>query len=267
MEAWKEYFLSSRFWVSGMIIAVAAILWVVLKRYTARFMKKAHGSGKKATNVQVITTIVQYIIFAIAAIAVLEIHGVNVGAVAASLGIVGIIVGFALQDLLKDLIMGTNIVWDEFFSVGDVVSYKEIYGEIKSFNIKTTKILDLNTGNLFTVCNRNISEIEIVSEQLDIMIPLGYDVPAQHAREICREICRRAAALSPVKSCEFLGTDSFRDSNVNYLMRIKCDVMSKGLVLRAANAIIQDVLEENGLSIPYPQMDVHCDLAGKLDGK
>lgn len=257
MEEIKQFLLSPKLWLSAVILVASVALWIILRKCVRSFITKSDIHGKKETNIRFGAIIVKYIIAVFAIITVLQINGINVTSLITGLGIAGIIIGFALQDILKDLIMGTNIVWDEFFSVGDVVRYGNIEGKIIHFNIKVTKIADVNTGNIFTVSNRNVSEIEIISDWLDIKIPAPYEENAGRMREICEEIRAELAGIPEVTSCEFLGTDEFADSLVNYRVRLHCPPELKNPIRRKSLGIIQDVYEKNGISVPYPQADIH----------
>ena len=263
MEKLKEVLMSPKLWLSIVVIAVAAAIWLIVKRYAKRFITKRQESGKKTSNSHFVTAVIKYLILIFTAVTVLQINGINVTSLVSGLGIAGIIVGFALQDILKDLIMGTNIVWDGFFAVGDVVKYKNIVGKVTEFNIKVTKIYDINTGNMFTVCNRNISEIERVSDWLDIIVPTSYGEDDKRMREICADICRETEKLPDVSSCDFLGTDEFAASQINYRLRIHCPPELKAPMRRACLGIIQDAFGREGVQIPFPQLDVHMDAQGK----
>lgn len=244
---------SPRLWLSFCVLIVSICVWFFIRKFVRNYLKKNEICGKQETNIRFSVIIVKYLIAVFAIITVLQINGINVSSLAAGLGIAGIIIGFAIQDILKDLIMGTNIVWDEFFSVGDVVRYGNIEGKIIHFNIKVTKIADINTGNIFTVSNRNVSEIEIISDWLDIKIPAAYEVKPSKMREVCEDIRYKSENIQEVTSCEFLGTDEFAENSVYYKVRIHCKPELKNVVRRKALGIIQDVYEKNDLVFPYSQ--------------
>lgn len=257
MDSIKAYLLSPNFFISIIIIAVCILSWMLVKKCAKRFLKRDSIYGKKETNLRYTVNLFKYIIFIFGIVVVLQLNGINVTSLVTGLGIAGIIVGFALQDILKDLIMGTTIVWDEFFSVGDVIRYGNIEGKVIRFNIKVTTIKDINTGSIFTVSNRNISEIEIISDWFDIDIPSPYEEPAEKMREIIKTICRKIEGVDEVEKCEFLGTNEFADSSIYYRIRLHCPIEKRNPFRRQALGIVQDIYEENNISIPFPQVDVH----------
>lgn len=95
---------------SVIIIIVAMILYNIMKgiadKTVTATMKIAKKDRKKQNSVIVFNSIMKYIFGIVVLILLLEVNGVNVSSLIASLGIVGIVVGLAIQDALKDLIAG-----------------------------------------------------------------------------------------------------------------------------------------------------------------
>lgn len=255
----KKYLLSPNLWASVAIIAICVAIWIVLKRLTKKHLNKNKIKGKKVGNTHFIITLVKYVITIFAVITVLQINGINVTSLVTGLGIAGVVVGFALQDFLKDVIMGTNIVWDGFFSVGDVVKYNNVVGKVTYFNIKVTKIQDIDNGNIVIISNRNISEIQRISDWVDIVIPTSYGENAEEMRAVCNEICEKIGRIPKVKKCEFLGTDEFAESSINYRLRLHCQPEKRNIMRRTALGVVQDTLAEKKITIPFNQLDVHLD--------
>ena len=258
MEYVKDYLLTPKPWISIVTVVVCFSIWIFAKRGFEHFMKK--GKGRSSVNLRVGENIIKYMMILIAIITVLQINNVNVTSLVTGLGIVGIVVGFALEDLLRDIINGANIVWDEFFSVGDMVIYHgenaTVEGKVIDFSLKATKIRDVNTGNTVTVSNRNISEIEVLSDWVALVVPSPYSVPADRMRGICRVMCDRIAGLADVYSCDFLGTDEFAESQISYKLLMHCNPELKTRLRREALGIIQDILAENGIDVPFNRLDV-----------
>ena len=79
---------------------------------------------------------------------ILQINGVNVSSIIAGVGVVSVIIGLALQDALKDIIMGVNVLVDDYFSLGDIVKLDDIEGKVVEIGIKNIKI-SINIINIF----------------------------------------------------------------------------------------------------------------------
>ena len=77
----------------------------------------------------------------------MQIYGVNVNSLVAGLGLVSVVVGLAIQDPLKDIITGVNIITDDYFSLGDVIKVDDVEGKVVQLGVRTTKIKDIANGN------------------------------------------------------------------------------------------------------------------------
>ena len=140
MERILAYFGSYKFIFSVCIVAAALVCWLLLRHLIHRFTEKITAasalSGRRQTYLALALNSVRGLLALLALILVLQVHGVNVSSLIAGLGIIGAIVGLALQDMLKDVIMGTNILTGEYFAVGDVIKYGDLIGEVVQFSLR-----------------------------------------------------------------------------------------------------------------------------------
>ena len=246
--------------VSAGLILAAVVLWFIFKRTFFRFFaKKAVESptsiGESA--VSVIYGLIKGILIVLVVLAVLQINGINVNSMLAGLGIASAIVGLAFQDLLRDVIMGIHIVSDDFFQVDDVIQYGNVEGQVISYNIRTTKLRDIDTGNIMTICNRNITEIKKRSNLVLLNVPLSYDEDYRRVHQVLSELSDQIRVQEHVLGCEYKGTQNFADSAIIYRINLYCKPEDKWEVWRKAHALLQDALDAAGMKIPYQQLDVH----------
>lgn len=128
MEQIWDYISKPKFFMSAAVVVAAFLIWVALRQGHKKYIAERKAKGDKATLVRVMFGILQFLIVLGAILVILQMNGVNVNSVVAGLGLLSAIVGFALQDVLKDIFMGIHIISDHFFSVGDVVKYQDIEG-------------------------------------------------------------------------------------------------------------------------------------------
>ncbi|SDA19681.1 small conductance mechanosensitive channel [Ruminococcus sp. YE71] len=241
----------------GLIIAVW-IGWTIFKSAYERFITKREGlRGATGTFTTAALGIIRVAVMLLTAIAVLQINGVNVTSLVAGLGIVSVIVGLALQDMLKDVIMGIHILSDNFFRVGDVVKYGDIEGTVVDFNLHTTKIRSIDTRDVMVVCNRCIDTVVKRSTMTDIDIGLSYEDDYRRVNEVMKGICARIGGMEGIDRCEYKGTQDFGESAVIYRVRIFCRPEQRPELRRCCLRLIQYELTRAGLRIPYQQIDVH----------
>ena len=242
------------------IIIVSFCLHGIVKKIIGRHTEKNLKvlTGKKTqTYVNLIKSLIKYTFVGLTVLVILQTWGININSIIAGVGILGAIFGLAIQDWLKDIIRGSSILSDNYFSVGDIVKYKDIEGKVLELGLKTTKIQALRTNNVISIANRNIDQIEIVSNVIFVRVPMSYDVPVKKGEKVVSEIIEKIKESDKVKDCIYKGIAELGASSVQYLIQITCDTASKLQVERDALKIVLLTLEENKLEVPYNQIDVH----------
>ena len=255
-----KYLKTPNFWISVVILIVAIILWQVLKQIRKHYYAKKDKTASTASHVafDILRLLFIFTVF----IALMQLNGINVTAMITGLGIVSIIVGLALQDFLKDIIMGAHILTDKFFEVGDVIRYtspdgQTVEGEVISFNIRTTKIKLINYNEVMTISNRNISEIIVLGDYFDLDINIPYATDSNLVHETFQELADRIAKIDGVTKTQYKGTERFEESSVCYRIRYWTSPKStRNDIRRAANRIIQDGMREAGIPFAFNHLDV-----------
>ena len=111
-------------------LAIYKVILLVLKKIEKGY-KNAEKEGKKgSTYFRLFKSTLRYVFFIAVVLILLQVNGVDLTSLFAGLGIVSVIVGLAIQDWLKDIIRGSSILSDNYFSVGDIVKYKDIEGKV-----------------------------------------------------------------------------------------------------------------------------------------
>ena len=247
---------------------ITSIIVVIISLVLYHFIKKAafKGTSKKAdkisnrskTYLRLLLSIIRYAFIIITLLIVLQINNVNVTSMLAGVGILGVIIGLAVQDALKDIIRGISILSDNYFSVGDIVKYDTIaLGKVTALGLKTTKIQDIATNNILSVANRNIEKIEVVSEDIYINIPLPYELKVEKAESVITGIIEDIKKNDKVKDASYLGINNMSESSIDYLINVKCNPGEKLQVRRDSIRCILIELEKNDISVPYNQLDIH----------
>ena len=261
LENITRMFINNKIYLSIIIIVLGIILYKIIERTINKILdrdkkqKKLDKKGK--TMVKLFTNIAKYIILLVVIVLILQIYGINVNSLVAGLGIVSVIAGLAIQDPLKDIITGINIISDDYFSLGDIVNIDGNEGKVIQLGIRTTKLCDIKTGNIHVIANRNINKVTRVSEELYIDVPLSYEDKMQNQEKILIKACEKIEKLDNVKETTYLGLNEFADSALIYKIKILCKQEHKYEVKRQSNKIIKQELDQNNMSIPYPQITIH----------
>ena len=187
----------------------------------------------------------------------IQVNGVNVTSIIAGLGVASVIAGLALQDALKDIIMGFNIIIDNYFSVGDVLEIGDVVGKVTELGLKSTKLKDVNNGNIFVIANRNIEQALNVSNEIDIDLPLPYEEPIEKMEKLINKIIVRIKEIENVDDVVYKGIKDFGESGIYYKIRIYSKPECKYLARLKARRTIKIELDKANVAIPYRQVDLH----------
>ena len=120
--------------------------------------KESYNYKKTETIKSLLVNIVKYLVAIFVILAILPVYGVDITTLLAGLGIIGVVVGLAFQDIAKDLLSGLTIVFENQFAVGDIVEIGNFKGTVIFLGLKTTKIKSLD-GKIKVLANRNITEV------------------------------------------------------------------------------------------------------------
>lgn len=218
---------------------------------------KAFSNKKRKTYLRVLRSTIVAAIVIVVVLTVLQLLGINVNSMLAGVGIASIVIGFALQDAMKDIFRGLEIVSDNYYDIGDVIKFGDNVGQVISINLRTTKIQDINSMNTVSIANRNINQVEVLNGYIYIQAPLPLRIKPAAAKMIMSEIAKKVEKLKKVTSVLDQGVTSITNSSLNYQLQITCDPMDQLQTRRDALGIIVDVLASHKILLPYNQLDVH----------
>ena len=241
---------------SIIIIIISIFLYKTISNIIMKRSKEA-SNNKRKTYLKMAKSIIRYIFIILTVLILLQINGIDVSSMLAGVGIASVIIGFAIQDVLKDIIKGLDIISDQYFHVGDVIKYNDIEGKVLVIGLKTTKIEDVKTFNIVSISNRNIEQVEVVSNLINIDIPIPYEVKVEDAEKAIGDVLDRINKVENVEKCEYRGVNDLADSSIKYQIKVYCDPTLKVQMRRDVLRCVLLGLADNNIQVPYNQIDVH----------
>ena len=209
----------------------------------------------------VLANIVRYAILVFVLIAVLAQFGVQTTSIIALLGAAGLAVGFSLQGTLQNIAAGIMLLFLRPFRVGDYVDAEGLSGTINEIGLFTTQMrtydgiyLEVPNGQLWNRAILNYSRVE--ARRLDIVVGISYDADIDKAQNALLDLMtsdeRANAEPEPQVTVKELG-----DSSVNLNLRCWAKPDDYWGLLFDLNKAVKLRLDAEGISIPFPQRDVH----------
>ncbi|MGG1675901.1 mechanosensitive ion channel family protein [Neobacillus sp. NRS-1170] len=213
---------------------------------------------REETLSKLLDNILSYVVYFIAFMMVLSVLGIDVKALLAGAGIVGLAVGFGAQSLVKDVITGFFIIFEDQFSVGDHVRIGQFEGTVQTIGLRTTKLKSW-TGEVHILPNGSIMEVTNFSINNSIAIidvGIAYEEDIDKAETVIKDSLTKMPEQYEelVKAPEYLGIQNFGPSEV--IIRIIAETlpMKHAAVTRKIRKDIKLELDAHGIEIPYPRM-------------
>ena len=172
-----KFLLSNKFILPVIYIIIGVIIYNVIKIIIKKISKSRFADKKKVTIISLIRNIIKYIIMIFIVLAILNVYGVDTSGVIASLGVAGVIIGLAFQDIVSDLLAGMFILFDNQFALGDIVTIDGFKGEVIGLGLMSTKIKSA-TGDVKILPNssfRTVINHSMNDTTLFINVDVSYD--------------------------------------------------------------------------------------------
>ncbi len=182
---------------------------------------------------------------------ILDVFGIDTKTLIASLGIIGLAIGLSLQDIIKDLLAGLTIIFDNQYAVGDIVTIGTFKGEVINLGLKTTKLKAFN-GDVKIISNRNINEVinhSLENSMIIIDLPFNRDADINKIEKVLTktsdEINNNIKELtSPIK---FLGINKYNLASIEFRLIAETKPSKKDDVERKINKILKEAIDKNNL--------------------
>ncbi len=199
---------------------------------------------------------------------ILQVMGVNVGVLLASVGIAGVILGLAAQQTLGNFFSGLHILIDKAFRIGDIIMLENDDGVYKVLDVgvRSTRLYELFSNTVVFVPNSKLANTNIINFnrpnnkmkiRIDVSVSYGSDV--EKVIKTLKEIALSHPKV--LRDGDYEPVVIFREfgaSSLNFSLYIWIDnVMEQWKVPSEVRERIVKVFRERGIEIPFPQVDVH----------
>jgi small conductance mechanosensitive channel len=177
--------------IIAIVLVIFLLIWEILKRI---IMPRVQRNMDK-TNAAFAETLLKFFVLSIGILAALSATGIETGAVLASLGVVGLTIGFALRDTLSNIISGLLIFIDRPFTIGDLIEIDGKYGRVDRISLRTTRVVTPD-GKMLAVPNAEVMNKTVTSYtnfpniRLDIAVTVGVHEDLDRVRSILLSLVR-----------------------------------------------------------------------------
>ena len=245
---------------------VAAILVLIIGKWIARKISKVLGvvlekNNVDATLVGFLSNITYYALLIMVVIAAAGQLGINTTSFLTIVGAAGLAVGLALKDSLANFASGVMLILFRPFQVGDLVSAGGVTGKVEQITIFTT-IINTPDNQRVIVPNGAVTSDVITNvnanptRRVDMVFGIGYDDDIAQAKKILVELLDADDRVlkDPAPA---VAVSELADSSVNFIVRPWVKSEDYWGVYLDMHEKVKVTFDEAGISIPYPQQDLH----------
>lgn len=250
----------------GYNLLLVIAVFIVASIISNTVKKSIRNSGKRIkrmdpTLIPLFAGIAGYAVYIVAVVIVLDIFGVNTNSIVALLGAAGLAVGLALKDTLSNIASGIMMLILRPFRVGDYITFNGTGGTVEEISLFTT-ILKTPDGQYISAPNSNVWNATIQNStrngtrRMDVVVGVAYDddldAGFRALQQLVDEEPRFLKDPAPQVMVQSLG-----DSSVNLQIRAWATVDDYWTIWWEMQKKVKIAVEAAGLSIPFPQRDVH----------
>ncbi|WP_425545670.1 mechanosensitive ion channel family protein [Kangiella japonica] len=244
------------------VALVILIIGLILIKVLLGAMKKMFTIKNFDTTLQsFLLSFTGILLKIILGITVISTMGVQMTTFVALLGAAGLAIGMALSGTLQNFAGGVMLLIFRHYKVGDWVEMQGYSGTVKEIQIFNT-ILKTPDNKIIIIPNSPISSDSLVNysaepkRRVDFKLGIGYDDDIDQAKKVILDVIKADERVH--KDPEpFIAVAELADSSVNFTLRVWVDSGDYWPVYWHNLEAIKKALDSNGISIPYPQRDVH----------
>jgi len=242
-------------------IAIFVVGWFASKAFTGLTRRSLTRANADPILVRFVASVIYMALMALVVIAVLGRLGVNTTSFAAVVAAAGLAIGLAFQGSLSNFAAGALLIFFRPFKVGDYVEAGGVSGVVREVQVFTT-ILDTPDNKRVVVGNAAVMGGTITNysandqRRVDLVFGVGYGDDLRRAREIIERVLSKEKRIL-ADPAPTVAISELADSSVNFVVRPWVATADYWGVYFALTENIKLAFDEAGISIPFPQRDVH----------
>ncbi len=239
--------------VAGFIVAKLVHRW--LRKVNDRFERF------DATLLPVLSAFSSVVVYSIAIVIILDFFGVNTASIIALLGAAGIAVGLALKDTLSNIAAGIMLLILRPFRTDEVIETGSFLGKVKQVGVFTT-VLETPDGLFVSFPNSTLWGAPVKNytrngkRRMDVLVGISYSDSIDTGFEVMKDVIAGEERFLPDPAPQVM-LKTLGESSVDLQLRAWAPIDKYWDVYWDTNKKLKEGVEAKGLTIPFPQRDVH----------
>lgn len=259
------------------VLIIVAVTWILLwlvkkavrKLINARIPQireesEEQLSSRSETLASVVNRVISFITWFIAFMMILTVFGINVAPIIAAIGLAGLAVGFAAQNIIRDYFHGFFIIMEDWFRVGEVATCSGQTGVVESMGLRLTVLRDLN-GTMHVIPNSKIDQTSNMAREwarINLDISVGYNENLDKVFQVVNDVCMKFKEDSEwsehmLTTPEVVRVNNLGDSGIEIKVMGDTKPMQQWALMGELRKRIKERFDEEGIEIPWPHTKVY----------
>lgn len=265
-ENFFDFLIATAKTVGLRLVYAALVVFVglrLIKFLTTRLRRNKKLAAVEPSAFSFLMSCVSVTLHIIVFVAAARILGVDMTSAVALLASVGVAIGLALQGALGNFIGGIMILLFKPFSVGDYIETGTQCGTVREITVFYTKLTTLD-NKMITLPNGTLTNASITNysaeatRRVDLVFSVAYDSDIERVKALLLDTAQRQrlALADPAPTARLTRQNA---SALDFTLRVWCATADYWDLVYDLNEEVKKVFDENGVVIPFPQLDVHLD--------
>lgn len=245
-----------------LLAVVILIIGSKLIKIIIKLLNKSHSYAKLDESVRsFLNSFIRVVLYAVLYITAATALGVPETSLVTALASCGLAVGLALQGSLSNFAGGLMILIFKPFVIGDYIVSGTFEGTVKEINVLYTVIVTLDNRTV-TIPNSSISNAPVVdvtgqaTRRLDISVGVSYNADIDKALSVLSALAANNKEILQTPAPQAV-VDNLGESSIDLILRFWVNTENYWPVRYQMLKDVKQALDENGIEIPFPQLDVH----------
>ena len=257
-----------------LIIVVVLVVLAILRRAIPRLVaSRVHKvreespeelSKRTDTLSGVLVQIIAFIVWLVAFVMILGVFGVDTTPLIAAIGVAGLALGFAAQNIVRDYLNGFFIIMEDWYRIDEVVTVAGITGAVVDFNLRRTTLRDLD-GTMHVIPN---NKVDLASNRarewarINLNITVAYKENLSHVWQLVDAICQElrsdpAWGQHMISTPEVVRVDNLGDHGVELKILGDTKAGQQWALMGELRKRIKERFDQEGIEIPWPHTKVY----------
>jgi len=228
------------------------------------FLSKEAEEKREDTLIRIFQGAITIVVWIVAGLMIISELGVSVGPLLAAAGIAGLAFGFGGQYLIRDLISGIFILFENQYRVNDVICLDNACGLVEDISLRLTTLRDLD-GNVHHIPHGEIKKVTNLSKyfsRVNLNISVSYYSNLEHVISVINKIGKELAEDPQwkeqiIKAPQFLRVDDFGESAIIIKILGETKPLKQWDVTGELRKRIKIAFDKEGIEIPFPQRVIY----------